>query len=306
MQAYRKLTVLRISGALVGGLVIGMGAQILILPYMDTIAGFTVLYIAVIAAAAWVATSSPRLSYFGVQLAVAFCVINLQEFHFQASLSIARDRVIGILLGLVMMWFFFDQLASTNAGVAMRKKFVSVLRLLAKLARWEDLNSIEASVKESYELRDAINAAFDQVRSLADAMLFEFGPSRLADLEFRHHIRQWQPHVRTLFVIRVAFLKYRLQTPGFEIPESLRLRQTLYDHASARVLDDLADQLEGLKSPRAGEQERQELQQMLIAAEEEASRLLPVAQAQSFTKLLSEIDALTNSLATEIGAGFSD
>ena len=52
--------------------------------------------------------------------------------------------------------------------------------------------------------------------------------------------------------------------------------------------------------------EHHEFQQMLIAAEEKASRLLPAAQSQSFTKLLSEIDALTNSLAAEIGAGFSD
>ena len=54
------------------------------------------------------------------------------------------------------------------------------------------------------------------------------------------------------------------------------LRQTLYDHASARVLDDLADRIEGLKWRRAGEQERHQVQLILIAAEEEALRLLPV------------------------------
>lgn len=239
---------------------------------------------AVVAAAAWVATSSPRLSYFGVQIAVAFCLINLQEFRFQASLTIARDRVIGILLGLVMMWFFFDRLSSTNAGVAMKKKFVSVLRLLAQLARWEDLNGVEASVRESYELREAINVEFDQVRRFADAVLFEFGPSRLSDLEFRDDIRQWQPNCERYSLFGFAFLRYRLQTPGFELPESLRLRQMLYDQASARVLDELADQIEGLRSRLAGDaQERHELQKMLIVAEEEAWRLLPVAQAQSFT-----------------------
>jgi hypothetical protein len=80
---------------------------------------------------------------------------------------------------------------------------------------------------------------------------------------------------------------------------------TLRSRLSSGV-DRPTDQIEGLKSRRAGEQEHHEFQQMLIAAEEKASRLLPAAQSQSFTKLLSEIDALTNSLAAEIGAGFSD
>jgi multidrug resistance protein MdtO len=46
----------------------------------------------------------------GVQIIVAFYLINLQEFREQISPSIARDRVIGILLGLLAMWLVFDQL----------------------------------------------------------------------------------------------------------------------------------------------------------------------------------------------------
>jgi len=76
-----------------------MGAQVFILPWIDSIAGFTVLFAAAISIGAWFATSSPRLSYFGVQVSVAFCLINLQEFRFQTSLAVARDRVIGVLLG---------------------------------------------------------------------------------------------------------------------------------------------------------------------------------------------------------------
>jgi multidrug resistance protein MdtO len=64
----------------------GIGAQIFILPYLDSIAGFTLLFLAVTIPAAWIATSSPRLSYFGVQIAVAFYLINLSEFKAQTSL----------------------------------------------------------------------------------------------------------------------------------------------------------------------------------------------------------------------------
>ena len=68
---------LRITGSLLGG-ALGLGIQVLVLPQLDSIAGFTVLCIAVMGAAAWVATSGPRLSYVGLQVALVFCIINLQ------------------------------------------------------------------------------------------------------------------------------------------------------------------------------------------------------------------------------------
>ena len=64
--ASRQKQVLRLAGAVVGGCVIGMGSQIFILPHLDSIAGFTLLFVAVTALASWFMTSSPRLSYFGV------------------------------------------------------------------------------------------------------------------------------------------------------------------------------------------------------------------------------------------------
>ncbi len=98
--ASRQKQVLRFGGAIVGGFVFGMGAQIFILPYIDTIVGFTVLFAFVTAISAWIMTASPRISYFGVQIAVAFYFIHLQSFNFETSLVTGRDRVVGILVGL--------------------------------------------------------------------------------------------------------------------------------------------------------------------------------------------------------------
>ena len=60
--ASRQKQILRLAGALVGGFLIGMGSQIFILPYLDSIVGFTVLFVLVTALASWFMTSSPRLS----------------------------------------------------------------------------------------------------------------------------------------------------------------------------------------------------------------------------------------------------
>jgi hypothetical protein len=42
-----------------------------------------------------------------LQVALAFYLINLQNFGMETALSIARDRIVGILLGL-FMWLVFD------------------------------------------------------------------------------------------------------------------------------------------------------------------------------------------------------
>jgi multidrug resistance protein MdtO len=126
---------LRIAGAIVGGFLIGMGSQIFILPQLDSIGGFTVLFLVATVIAAWFASSSPRLSYFGFQIAVAFYLINLQEFKIQTSLGVARDRVVGILLGLSVMWLVFDQLWGAPAFVEMKRTLISNLRLLAQFTR---------------------------------------------------------------------------------------------------------------------------------------------------------------------------
>jgi len=303
----RQKQVLRIAGAIVGGFVIGMGSQVFILPYVDSIAGFLVLFGIVTAVASWFMTSSPRLSYFGVQLALAFYLIHLQEFTIQTSLSLARDRVVGVLLGLIIMWLVFDQLWGARAGVEMKRTFILNLRLMAQFARQTASNDMRIALGRSLALRETINANLDKVRALADGVLFELGPSRQRDLELRSYIRQCQPQLRTLFVMRIASLKYRLQLPGFELPESVRLRQKAYDEVSARLLEQTADQIDD-QTPQIGsrvEQPHDLLKQTLHDVEAEASRELPVAQAQSFVTLLRQIDALTNCLAAEIVTKFA-
>ncbi len=296
----RQKQTLRIAGAIVGGFVIGMGSQIFILPYVDSIAGFLVLFGLVTAVASWFMTSSPRLSYFGVQLALAFYLIHLQEFTIQTSLSLARDRVVGIMLGLIVMWIVFDQVWGARAAVEMKRTFTLNLRLVAQFATQPATKDLRTVLSRSLALRETINASLDKVRALADGVLFELGPSRRRDLELRSCIRQWQPELRTLFVLRIAFLKYRLQLPGFELPETLRLRQQEYDENSARILEDLADWIEGSAVPAAN---RVEASHELVNRTVDAIQgELPTEPAQSFTTLLHGIDGLTTSLASGIAS----
>jgi multidrug resistance protein MdtO len=241
--ASRQRQILRFAAFVVGGLFLGIGSEVFILPHLDSITGFTLFFMLVIALASWFITSSPRLSYFGFQIVVIFCLINLQEFARQTSLAAVRDRIAGVFLGLCMMWLVFDQLWGSSAAVEMKRVFISNLRLLAQFVR-EPLAEEGRPIERSHSLRENINANFDTTRASADGVLFEFGASRQQDLALRNRIRQWQPKLRALFVIRIALRKYRLQLPGFELPEGAHVAQQEFDDRIAQVLDAMATRME--------------------------------------------------------------
>ncbi|MGA3106253.1 MAG: hypothetical protein ABSD53_17365 [Terriglobales bacterium] len=168
----------------------------------------------------------------------------------QTSLAAARDRVVGILLGLFIMWLVFDQLWGAPAAIEMRRTFISNLRLLAHLAREPLSPDRKTAIARSLALGETINANLDKVRALADGVLFEFGPSREQDLAVRDRIRQFQPTLRMLFITRIVLWRYRAGLPGFELPEAMQPAQQEFDNRLATVLDGLADRMDGKASTR--------------------------------------------------------
>lgn len=236
----RQKQVLRLSGAAIGGFIFGMGAQVFVLPYLDTIAGFTVLFAVVTAIAAWIATASARLSYLGVQLALAFYLINLQEFTIQTSLAIARDRVFGVLLGLVSMGLFFDLLWVRKAVNEMQTVFAHNLELFAELAEQLLEQDHIKAIKRIRQLRDQINEGFQAVSSQSDAVLLDFSPSRQQKLQIRKDIRRWQPAIRTLLQVQITAVQYLARTPLSDLPERVALAGTRFEEDVAQVMRAIA------------------------------------------------------------------
>jgi multidrug resistance protein MdtO len=298
----RQKQVLRIAGALVGGFLIGMGSQLFILPSIDSIAGFTVLVVVVTLLSSWFMTSSPRLSYFGLQVALAFYLINLNEFRMQTSLAVARDRVVGILLGLFTMWLVFDQIWGAPAAVEMRRTFVCNIRLLADFAREPLSKDQKTAIARGIGLVETINSNLDKLRSLADGVLFEFGPSREQDLALRNRIRIWQPQLRMLFINRIALWKYRVRLPGFKLPVEIESSQEEFDNRLAKALDGIADRMSGHRSTPNEDLAiaYTQLEQVARKASPKQHQLTP--QVQSFLLLSRRIAALTDCLTKDPGS----
>jgi uncharacterized membrane protein YccC len=114
----RPWLLLRLAGLLFGGVICGIGSQVLILPLLDSVVGFTLLFTAVTGAAAWAVTSHPRLSGFARTMAIAYFLTMFQGFGANPSLTASRDRLMGVLLGLLVMWLIFDFFGADQAKQA--------------------------------------------------------------------------------------------------------------------------------------------------------------------------------------------
>lgn len=244
----RQKQILRLGGAILGGVIFGMGAQIFILPYLDSIAGFTILFALVTVISAWISTASARLSYLGVQMALAYYLINLQEFTIQISLAIARDRIFGVLLGLFSMWLLFDQLWVRNALDEMQDAFAKNLEMSAEFAEQLIRRDVTKSILRMRQLRDRINAGFTTVTTQADAIVFEFGRGRERKLRIRDHFRCWQPSIRTLLQLQITLSQYRVKRSFRDIPEIVARPGTVFEQDIAAVMRAMASYISGKTS----------------------------------------------------------
>jgi multidrug resistance protein MdtO len=202
---------LRLAGFVVGGLVLGISAQILILPAIDSVFGFALFFATASAIAAWFATSSPRLSYFGVQIALSFYFVNLQDAQIQTDLTIARDKVLGVLFAILAMGFIFDRFGAKSDAEQLQKLLVRNVRMLAQLGVCPVIRDRAIALSQIGRLRSQINDNFASLESQVDAARFEF--------EFRHRreedVAEWeriqraQPALRSIFLLELTLLSHR-------------------------------------------------------------------------------------------------
>jgi multidrug resistance protein MdtO len=302
----RQKQFLRLGGAIVGGFVLGMGAQIFVLPHLDSIAGFTLLFAVVAAVSAWIATATPRLSYLGVQVAFAFYLIHLQEFAPQISLSIARDRVVGVLLGLMSMWLMFDHLWSKDALQEMQEGFARNLQRLAELVELARQPASGEVARRALQLGDHINAEFNEVKAQADAVVFEFGPSRQRKLKIRDDIRRWQPSLGALLQVQMTSLQYLFETRARELPQGIAEALSAFEEDIAVTAQVMSKEVSGKPGripadvQKSASTLRREIQEHYAA-----SRLpIPPALADLIT-LTQQLASIVVPLSADITATFA-
>ncbi|MBB2200831.1 FUSC family protein [Gluconacetobacter tumulisoli] len=151
-----KLT-LRISGALMGA-ALGIGSIIVLMPHLNDIAAFLVLIFTGALIAAWIKTGDERIAYAGLQIGLAFFLTDLKDYGPTTDMTVARDRVVGIMLGNLVTYAMFTSFWPTSAHDKVADALRRVVRALAaqcesltpqvRLARTaETFNAISASAR---------------------------------------------------------------------------------------------------------------------------------------------------------------
>jgi multidrug resistance protein MdtO len=248
--ASRQKQALRVAGFILGGVIAGIGSQIFILPYIDSIGGFTVLFATMTAIAAWISTSSSRLSYAGVQFAYAFYLIQLSDFSIQTNLTVARDRALGILLGITMMWLIFERFFPRSAADEMVRIFVVNLRLLADFSSSSRRPDHPADISKIRRQREEIYRRFSEVNAQADAVPFETGPLRVRDLAARDRIRRWQASLRSFYLLEVPLLQFRFFGATDSRSQPFRDFENDFRFECAHIFREIAESLESQLATR--------------------------------------------------------
>ena len=155
--------VLRLSGAVIGGLIAAL-CIVFVLPHLTDIVQLCLLIAVVSVGAAWVATSSELLSYAGMQIAFAFFLGTLQGYAPATDLTVLRDRVAGILLGNMVITIIFSSFWPQSARSGIRTAVAEAVRAIGDVIR-QPRNAGEARMRTVQALVRA-----DHLRTLS---LFE-------------------------------------------------------------------------------------------------------------------------------------
>jgi multidrug resistance protein MdtO len=125
---------LRIAGCLVGAAA-GLFAIVFVTPALTSIGALLALVFVAATLAAWVAAGSPRIAYAGFQIAFAFFLCVIQGASPDFDLTVARDRVIGILFGDLTVFVIFAHIWPASVASRIDPALAALLRRWAGIAR---------------------------------------------------------------------------------------------------------------------------------------------------------------------------
>jgi multidrug resistance protein MdtO len=212
---------------------------VFILPQLDSIVQYALLFASVVWIGSWVATSGPRIAFAGFQIVLAYSFVNLNRFTINTSLVPARDVVLGIVLGVVAMWLVFDHLWAQTSSASVRSLLLGTVRNIANFKVPLAETSQEANRWLTAE-SSKINRDFDKLRDLADFYAFESFPKKPQESLVNQSIRTLLPELRAFLLVKTGLLQQR----NMEVGEGEEVLLQEVEERASSVLLGLANAIE--------------------------------------------------------------
>jgi multidrug resistance protein MdtO len=234
--AIKQKFIFRLLGAAIGGLILGLGATTFLFPYMDSITSLVVLVAFVAFISAWTA-GGPKFNYIGLQIAFSFYIVAFEGFSAPTELAPARDRLIGILVALVVMWFVFDQIWPVRTVTVMRRVFASVLKNGASLFQLTEITEQYDEVMRNADiLRDQVGKNVANIRTMSETAEYEFGLDREQYIHSSEMILRAALTAAALFWNQFAVLHSEQEQDFLNESRLIEMRRRL-----AEYLDNMAE-----------------------------------------------------------------
>jgi multidrug resistance protein MdtO len=243
LGAMIQKSLLRIGGAVLGG-ALGIAAIVIAMPNLTTLGGLLIISAVGFGLAAWIQVGSARISYMGFQAGFAFAICVTDPSGPTTDLLPARDRVLGIIIGVLAMLLVNSAVWPARARVAMWSPLGRAFRALAELVRSApELREYGSQLQRSVRLRSAVYGELAAAMRLSTeaAMELDAAESRLE----REHVGRLTAQAQTVFLSLLALMRHRL-APSFPIlPAPLQEAMRGLAHGVGEVMDSLADRLDG-------------------------------------------------------------
>jgi multidrug resistance protein MdtO len=187
--AMKQKQLYRILGAAMGG-ALGIATVSFLYPNTDSITALTLIVAPVALLSGWV-LRSPRISYVGVQIGFAFFLTVLPGFSATTSLAPARDRIAGIALGILVMWFIFDQLWPTRTSDALKTVLFRIQSARDRLRGLDEQTAPRIDERTFDQMRTMVSSELAHMQQLDFSVYFEIGWHRKREIvQSRRLIKQ--------------------------------------------------------------------------------------------------------------------
>ena len=137
LGATLQKTWLRIGGALLATL-LALLMIVYVQPHTESIVGLLAMTLPVMALSAWIAAGSERIAYAGIQIGFTFSLAFLSWFGPLTNLTELRDRVIGILLGVLVSSIVHLYLWPDSEALPLKSRLAQLYRQIAGYLRAGD------------------------------------------------------------------------------------------------------------------------------------------------------------------------